>query len=86
MSKIRVTFNRPLTWSEVEFFRTSFRDAADYDKGQIEHKYRFTDDRQKLYWEASDFGRSREMYEKITLAVENFFVNLHPVAVRTFSE
>lgn len=67
--------------------KESFKAAADYDEGNdIDHKYHFPADREKLYWEVSEPGCSRVMYEKVASGAEQFFVNLHPVAVRTFVE
>lgn len=75
-SKIRIRFNRPLTWSE----RETFRDARDSD---FDEEFRFGQQNELFLESALD---SRTLYEEVAKFVEDSFVNLHPVAVKTFSE
>jgi len=78
LSKIRVTFNRPVTWAEVETFKGFLDDGTGF------YKWHFTEKRNALYIEDKTVGKSRGLYQAIADDAANFFVNLHPVAVRTF--
>jgi hypothetical protein len=73
-SKIRVTFNRKLTYSEREHLRATFVDDS--------IKLRF--EKPDMLW-LKDFADddSRELYAHVADFVERNFVNVHPVAVKT---
>jgi len=74
-SKIRVTFNRPLTYSEREQWRAAVETITEYQS-------KFTDP-DKLYLESTK-DDSRALYADVAEYVERHFVNVHPVAVKTF--
>lgn len=84
LSEIRVTFNRPLTYSEREAFRLYFTGDADAPGVGDGYAVRFTDN-DKVY--ITDFTEddSRVLYDSVAKYVEKNFVNIHPVAVRTFT-
>lgn len=84
MSKIRVMFNRELTFAEVETFRTEIADILAMEPGHI-IKWHATESRQRIYIE-SPFFDSRTLYNEVADWAANAVVNLHPVAVRTFSD
>lgn len=84
LSKIRVAFNRPLTYSEREAFRLYFTGDADAPGVGNGYAVKFTDN-DKVY--VTDFTEddSRVLYDSVAKYVEKNFVNIHPVAVRTFT-
>ena len=75
-SRIRIRFNRPLTWSERE---TLNQQSEDY----YNEEFKFSKPDELFVESALD---SRTLYESIAGFVEDNYVNLHPVAVRTFKE
>ncbi len=76
-TKIRVTFNRKLTYSEREQMRVDIN-STDGWRGW------FTEP-DKIYVENVDDDDSRGVFEDVSFYVETRFVNVHPVAVRTFT-
>lgn len=72
-SKIRVTFNRPLTYSEREHLRVNILSDV---------KLRFEGG--SMLW-VRDYASddSRDLFNVIAKFVEKNFVNVHPVAVKT---
>lgn len=84
MSKIRVTFNRQLTYAEIETFRAQMADMHAQDPGN-KTTWHFTPDRKKLYIQTPHFD-SRYVYDVIAEQVATSYVNVHPVAVRTFDD
>jgi len=75
-SRIRIRFNRPLTWSE----RETLNGTVDED---LNEEFRFSKPDELFVESAAD---SRSLYESIAGFVEDNYVNLHPVAGRTFKE
>lgn len=78
-ARIRVTFNRPLTAAEAEHMNEVSRLITKY----AGDKARFNEGR--LYVESHE-SDSRQLYAAVAKLVENSFVNVFPVAVRTFRE
>jgi hypothetical protein len=77
-SRIRVTFNRFLTPAEAEHFTGTVSLAHDPT-----YKIRVIGNR---VWVETWFHSSRDAYDEIALFVASEYVNIFPVAVRTFRE
>lgn len=77
-SRIRVTFNRPLTPAEAEHFTDEVSLTHDPT-----YKIRVTANR---VWVETWFHSSRDAYDEIAAFVASEYVNIYPVAVRTFRE
>lgn len=75
-SKIRVKFNRAITWSERETFRKKFIGMTT----AVNHRWENGD----LLWLEATYVDSRPLFEQVAKFVEKNYVNVHPVAVRTF--
>lgn len=82
MSKIRVTFNRQLTFAEIETFR---EDVAEVIDSYPTLKWHFREGRDQLYIETSEVN-SRMLYALVADWADRSVVNLHAIAVRTFSD
>lgn len=78
-SKIRVTFNRPWTWSEREQFLTDLNDPE--NTGQF-FSEGFTEKGTVLVI-GSSHDDSRHLYNEIASYCEHLLVNQHPIAVLT---
>lgn len=86
-SRIRVYLSRQLTWSEAETFRNDHHVVS----GRLpvpslvsNLRVRVNRDRRAIYVDAN--LPSRDLYAVVASALEAHFVNVHPVAVRTFAE
>lgn len=86
-SRIRVQLSRPLTWSEKEALET---DSLDPHLRKIDGKRNgnlkvWVSPGFEHVWAEADLG-SRLVFEMIAAALAHNYVNVHPVAVRTFRE
>jgi hypothetical protein len=79
-ARIRVTINRGLTPAE----REEFRNFILLTRAANDDKVRVADD-SRIYVESSS-AVSRELFQGIASYVEARFVNVFPIAVRTFRE
>lgn len=77
-AKIRITFNRPLTYSERNTLWEWVNEAFD---GVIKTRFSSGD---KLLVEDYADDDSRGLYQLFADYVAKNFVNVHPVAVKTF--
>ena len=87
MSNIRVTFNRQVTWAEIETFRVEQADIVHLERlagVSLRNKWHFSEDREKLY--ISSTVDSRELFEYVADWAAKEVVNLHPTAVLTFED
>lgn len=75
-----MTFNRPLTPAEQEHLRSLSVLVREYAGDKI----RLSPD-QRLFVESHD-SSSRDIYEAVAEVVASSFVNVFPIAVRTFRE
>jgi hypothetical protein len=78
-ARIRVTLNRDLTHAEREFLREVGSSLV-----ALGDKLRVAD-ASRIYVESTS-ARSRQLFEAVSALVANSFVNVYPVAVRTFRE
>lgn len=76
-SKVRIRFNRKLTWSEREHFR-SFVNANPVQKHHFNHE-----DPSELFLTAT--VGSREIVDRVSKFVAEEFLNIHPKAVKTIT-
>lgn len=79
-ARIRVTFNRDLTPAEQEHLRSVGVLVREYTGDKV----RLSPD-ERLFVESND-SDSRDLYEAVASIVSASFVNVFPVAVRTFRE
>lgn len=76
-TKVRIRFNRPLTWSEREHFRL-FVNNNPVQKHHFNHE-----DPSELFITTS-LG-SREVVQRVQKFVAEEFLNIHPKAVKTIT-
>lgn len=76
-SKVRIRFNRPLTWSEREHFRR-FVNAEQIQKHHFNHE-----DPSELFITTNQ--GSRVIVEKVSAFVASEYLNIHPKAVKTIT-
>lgn len=79
-SRIRTTFNRKFTAAEAEHLRRVATLLSIVDPGE---KMRVTENR---IWSESHKFDSRTQYDKVSAMIADGFVNIYPLAVRTFRE
>jgi len=79
-ARIRVTLNRDLTPAEQE----TIRQLGTLVRQTLGDKVRVTPD-SRIFVESRDVP-SRDLFDAVAKVVAESFVNVHPVAVRTFRE
>ncbi len=79
-ARIRVSFSRPFTEAEKEHLRS----VGVLVRRYIGDKIRVAAD-DRVYIESQD-SESRNLFEAISAVVASSFVNVFPIAVRTFRE
>lgn len=85
-SRIRVQLSRPLTWAEKEALETNNLDVHSRRINQSAAGFKFhVSDNKEHVWAEAGFG-SRILYDLVAAAIEQHFVNVYPIAVRTFRE
>lgn len=85
-SRIRVQLSRPLTWAEKEALETNYVDEhlRRVNESGTGVKLHLNSARTHV-WAEAHFG-SRILFEIVSAALEQHFVNVYPTAVRTFRE
>lgn len=95
-ARIRVTLSRPLSHSELEWLREACKqrfhgktisaefNGSTYRVSALPFRVRLSE-AGRLYAESHE-NDSRLLYSRLTHWIENSFVNVHPIAVRTFRE
>lgn len=85
-SRIRVQLSRPLTWAEKEALETNNSDVHSRRINESANGFKFHVSQNKEHvWAEAGFG-SRILYDLVAAALEQHFVNIYPIAVRTFRE
>lgn len=79
-ARIRVTLNRDLTAAEHEHLSR----VGQFISESVPDKFRVAPDG-RIYVESTD-ADSRSLYDGVAAVVERTFVNVFPIAVRTFRE
>lgn len=82
-ARIRISFSRPLSYAEQEFFHGKI-DLVSVTDAKTSVTARLNGN-QKLWLESNSYD-SRQLYQFGRELVESNFVNVFPVAVRTFRE
>jgi hypothetical protein len=84
ITHIRITLNRPLTWSERESLRNGI--LFEHDSTGELATIDITFHSNQAFSAYSDVIASRTLYEAFAEWIGEEYVNLYPRAVRTFSE
>jgi hypothetical protein len=85
-SRIRVALSRPLTWAEKEELETDYSDPDLRRINGRTDKFKVSVSKERTHvWAEAAYG-SRILFELVAASLENNFVNVFPIAVRTFRE